>query len=655
MFPIKVSIFLLLVSFNIFSQKLAPIEFGQVPMEDLQMKVYAKDSSAEAVVLCDYGEYFYTFLNNYPTVNYHRHIRIKILKKSGFGRANIRIPYHPSNDDRTEKISNIKAITHNLEGEKSVDYILDAKSIFTDKVNKNVHYQAFTLPQVREGSVIEYSYEMESGRWYNLQSWIFQQSIPVVWSELRAMIPYYFGYKLILQSYVDLNVNETEEGDDNYLRRSIRDKHLTYRLAMKDVPSLKEESFVTSLENFRWKLDFELTATYFPNQLKKDYSKTWESLCTTLLEDENFGKQIKKFDYANDIANTLKMQYKDSLSLATAAFKYIQKTMLWNGEESIVASNNLDKVYEKRIGNVAEINLMLVRLLRECGFEANPFILSTRDNGDVKDLVLVERFNYTIAHIVSGGKDILLDATSSLTTFGMLPIRCMNERGRLIVKKNSRWITIHTEPIRRKVTTNTMTILSGQNIKGISRVSYAGHNALEFRTMVKNKGKDGYLSDYKKNRPNQTIEAIKISNLDTLEKNVELEVKTALNEAYTVAGEHIYFMPMLSEAQTSNPFKLTERRYPVDFGVPQEVIYIANFSLPKGYIIEEMPKQDAELLPNDGGEFQYSCTMENNILKIISKITLKKAIYLRDEYLSLQDFYNRIISKHAEQVVLKKK
>jgi Domain of Unknown Function with PDB structure (DUF3857) len=655
MFSIKASLFFLLISFNIFSQKLAPIEFGKVPMEDLQMKIYAKDSSAEAVVLCDYGEYFYTFPYNHPKVNYYRHIRIKILKKSGFGRAKIRIPYYPSNDDRTERVSNIKAITHNLEGEKPVEYPVDANSIFINKVSKDVHYQMFTLPQVREGSVIEYSYELESGRWYSLQPWVFQQSIPVVWSELRAMIPYYFGYKLILQSYVDLDVNEIDEGEDNYLRRNFRDKHLTYRVAMKDIPSLKEESFITSIENFRWKLDFELTATYFPNQPKKDYSKTWESLCSTLLEDDSFGKQIKKFDYANDIAKTLKTQYKDSLSLATAAFKYIQKTMLWNGEESIGASSNLDKIYEKRTGNVTEINLMLVRLLRECGFEANPFILSTRENGDVKDLVLAERFNYTIAHIVLGGKDILLDATSSLTPFGMLPVRCMNERGRLIVRKNSRWININTEPIRRKITTNTMTILSGQEIKGISQVSYAGHNALELRTMVKNKGKEGYLSDYKKNRPNQTIESIKTSNLDTLERNVELEVKTTLNEAYTVTGDHIYFMPMLLEAQRSNPFKLTERRYPIDFGVPQEEIYTATFSLPKGYVVEEMPKQDAELLPNDGGEFRYSCIVENNTLKIISKITLKKAIYLRDEYLTLQDFYNRVVSKHAEQVVLKKK
>lgn len=658
MFSIKTPTFLLLFclfSFNIFAQKTAPVEFGTVAKEDLFMKYYAKDTTAEAVVLCDYGEYFYTFSNNYPLVNYHRIVRIKILKKSGFDRANIKIGYRPSNDDKNERISNIKAFTYNLEEDNITKYKLEEKNIFTDKANKNVHFQVFTLPQVREGSVLEYSYDLESGRWYDLQTWNFQKAIPVIWSELRASIPAYFDYNITLQSTIALNVNEYETGSDNYLRSNIRDKHLSYRFVMKDVPALKEEPFVTNIENFRSKLDFELAATYFPDQTKRDYSQTWESLNSTLLEDDNFGKQIKKFDTAEGIAKLLKTQYKDTLSLATAAFKYIQKTMQWNGEESIGTNNNLDKIYEKRLGSVAEINLMLVRLLRECGIDANPFILSTRDNGNVSDLVLLDRFNYTIVHITLNNKDVLLDATSSLTTFGMLPIRCMNERGRLIVKKNSRWIPIKPEPSRRKVTINTMDIKTDQSVNGTCRISYSGHDASEFRATIISKGKDAYLSDYKKNRPNQTIKSLQIFNLDSLEELAELEVKTTLNEAYSIAGERLYFSPMLGNAEESNPFKATERNYPVDFAVPQEESFIANYSIPESYVVEEMPKQEVINLPNNGGKFLFSCNFENGILKILSRITLKKAIYTDAEYIALREFYNRIVSKHAEQVVFKRK
>jgi hypothetical protein len=248
-----------------------------------------------------------------------------------------------------------------------------------------------------------------------------------------------------------------------------------------------------------------------------------------------------------------------------------------------------------------------------------------------------------------------LDATNPLMTVGMLPIRCLNERGRLISKKGSRWVTITPLPMRRKTTINSMTIGTDQSIKGTSQITFFGHSAADFRNAVLLKGKDSYLSDYKKNRPSQTLESLEIINLDTLEKEVILSVKTTFNEAYSLAGERIYITPMLGEGESNNPFKLDERQYPIDFGVPREETYIANFSLPEGYAVEEMPKQESILLPNNGGRFLFSCTTENGELKTTSKITLKKAIYSPEEYHSLREFYSRIVSKHAEQVVLRKK
>ena len=649
------TLFSLSFSHLIFAQKPLPIEYGKISVEDLRMKTYAKDSSAEAVVLCDYGDYSYAFGDNYPYVIYKRHVRIKILKKSAFDRASIRIGYRVGYDKKNETIRDFKAATYNLENESIKTYPIDEKSIFEDKANKAYYYKTFTLPQIREGSIIEYSYEIESGFWYDLRSWEFQKDIPVVWSELRGKIPGYFNFNVTLQSLTPLFINENEQGSENFMRGSIRDPYLQYRFVMKDISALKKEPFLTTIENFRSKIDFELSATYFPDQAKMDYSQTWEALNTTLLMDENFGRAIKKFDKADDLAKTLKILHKDTLGLVSAAYKLIQTTMRWNELERFMTSENLDKIFEKRTGTSAEINFMLVRLLRECGLEANPVILSTRSNGKVSDLVLLDRFNYVVAHITLGGKDVLLDATDNLTTVGMLPIRCLNERGRLIAKKGSRWITISPSPTRRKITINNMTVGTDQSIKGISQTTFIGHSAADFRNTVLSKGKDNYISDYKKIRPNQSIESLQIANLDTLEKEPSMTVKTTFNEAYSTAGGRMYITPMLGEGEESNPFKIEERQFPVDFGVPQEETYLATLSLPEGYIVEEMPKAESILLPNNGGRFLFSCINENGELKITSKITLKKAIYSSEEYRFLREFYSRIVSKHAEQIVLKRK
>jgi len=108
-----------LVSFSAVAQK-SPVKFGNIPMEDMKMTVYPKDSSAEAVVLFDYGVAYIT--DDARTVNlyFERHVRIKVLKKEGLHQADISIPLFHSGSAE-ESISNLKAVTYNLEGDKIVE------------------------------------------------------------------------------------------------------------------------------------------------------------------------------------------------------------------------------------------------------------------------------------------------------------------------------------------------------------------------------------------------------------------------------------------------------------------------------------------------------------------------------------------------------
>ncbi len=647
-----------LLSFCINAQTPAiPITFGSIDLKDLQMKTYEKDTSAEAVVLCDYGEYSYYFGNDLPKVHYKRHIRIKILKKAGFGFASQKIPFYISSDgNKSEDVSKLKAITWNLENGSLVSYTMSEEDFFEEKGSGNTYYKKFTFPQVREGSVLEFSYELESGFWYDLRSWNFQTNIPTVWSELRAEIPAYFDFKITLLSFIPLNVKETKQDSRNFIRSNIRDPYFSYRFALADAPSLKIEPYVTTIENYRSKISFELASTFFPNQGKIDYSQTWETLNETLLTNDNFGKQIKKYDEAQKIAEILKSQTKDSLSLLTAAYQYIQNSMQWDGDNRVFTSGtNLNKVAEKKIGNSAEINLMLVRLLRECGFEANPVILSTRENGFPTDLVLLDRFDFTIAHVVLNGKDLLLDATSKLTKVGQLPLRCLNDKGRLIVRKNSRWIPIPAPQTSRKVVLMEMDILPDQQLKGNVDISYLGHDAIYFKSAVLAKGKEAYLVDYKKNKPNYDFSKIAITGVDSAETMPLLKLTATVNEAYSIAGDRIYLSPMIGMGEDTNPFKTPNRSYPVEFGIPQEETFSALYKLPADYAVEELPKSESVALPNNGGRFDFRTTVLEGGFKIDSKIALKKPIYSSEEYGALREFYNRIVFKHAEKIILKKK
>src|SRR5690242_7324009 len=86
-----------------------PIKWGKVTDEELKLKICPFDSSAAAVVLCDYGDVSFNY-GSYVTIN--RHIRIKILDRKAIDRANIILSYYVENE--LEKITDIKAQTINI-------------------------------------------------------------------------------------------------------------------------------------------------------------------------------------------------------------------------------------------------------------------------------------------------------------------------------------------------------------------------------------------------------------------------------------------------------------------------------------------------------------------------------------------------------------
>src|SRR5882672_5817242 len=101
-----------LVVCNLYAQK-SPIKFGVIPQEDLKMTTYDMDTSAEAVMLTNYGAAYIVVSTGNAALVYERHVRIKILKKGGLHWADVSIPLYQSGSDE-EHVTRLKASTYNL-------------------------------------------------------------------------------------------------------------------------------------------------------------------------------------------------------------------------------------------------------------------------------------------------------------------------------------------------------------------------------------------------------------------------------------------------------------------------------------------------------------------------------------------------------------
>lgn len=172
----------------------------------MQMKVYAPDTTAEAVILFDDGssEVKYDTQKEAFILTYERFVRINILKQTGTEWGNFSIPLYSSGES-TEKISSVKGITFNYENGKVVKTVLKKESVSQERENKYWEKVRLSLPSVKIGSVIDLKYSISSPLVWNLREWKFQYLIPVKWSQYEVVYPEYYIYNHTSTGYHSLN------------------------------------------------------------------------------------------------------------------------------------------------------------------------------------------------------------------------------------------------------------------------------------------------------------------------------------------------------------------------------------------------------------------------------------------------------------------
>jgi len=650
-----------------------PVKFGKIEVSEIDDKNFVADSAAEAVVLCDFGRSRFDANSGDFRIVFERVIRIKILKKSGYDRATVEIPlYHKAQDE--EKLSSLKGFTYNLVNGQITKEKLETTGMFREEKSANVTVRKFTLPNVRVGSVIEYAYTVSSDFLFNFQDWQFQESIPVRWSEYRASIPEYFDYKVLMQGYEPLEVNEHTQSTtqfaihqsssndiDGYHQATsgtVMPSVTNHRWAMKNVPAFRDEPYMTTSRDYLSRIDFELAGFKWPNQGYKSVANSWEKINSELLDDENFGLQMRRGGFLKAEITALKAKYSDPAMLVAAIHHLVHKSVKYNDQDRLFTSGTLRHAYDQHSGNSAEVNLLLIALLREAGLEANPVILSTRDHGRVNPMyALLTKFNYVVAHVaLPDNKEVLIDATEGLVPCGTLPGRCLSGTGRLLMPKaaQSRWIDL--TPATRYVAYRQvqLTLDEKGGYTGKVHQEHGGYAAVSQRSRLNKSGEKKYMEELAKNHEGWDIPKYAFVDQENPSKPLSLDYELSSAGSDAPAGI-LYLNPLKHFGDDKNPFLHEDRRFPVDFGAPQEETIMITVNLPAGYDVEELPKTAMIDLPDNGGRFTYAVSPGQNTLQIISRMSLRKAVYSAEEYTYLREFYSRLMAKQAEQIVLKKK
>lgn len=665
---------LAIILFVVFSfSKVSAQEFklGKVSITELQEKAHPKDTSAVAAILFRKGEsrFEYDPIDGFVIIT-EVESRIKIYKKEGYDWANQNIRYYTGDSNSKESVSFSDAVTYNLVGGKIEKAKLKSDGIFDENINKYYNQKKITMPNVKEGSIIEYKYRIKASRIGSMRDWYFQASIPVNYSEFVTRIPEYFVFNNKQKGYIFPRVTtETstkaivfqnkERSEGRITGTSFSQDKVEYQEAKttyiaENLPAMKEEAYVNNINNYTSSLELELSMTKYPNKPIEMYSSDWNSVVKTIYNYEDFGPELNKTGYFENDLKALLSGITAQDEIIKIIFNYVKANVKWNEYNGYSCDNGVKKAYKEKTGNVADINLMLTAMLRYAGLTANPVLVSTRSNG-IAMFPNRTAFNYVIAAVETGNGIILLDASDKFSTPTVLPFRALNWVGRLI-RKDGTSEEVDLMPKTQSFDNIMMSYSVSPDgvVTGKTRRQYTDYNAMTFRNNVDNVKEDAYLE--KLENENDKIEVKDY--VRTNEK--ELLLPTIETFSFTgsglceVIGEKIYINPMLFFTNKQNPFKEEKREYPVDYGFPSSDKYSITIQIPEGYMVESMPAPSAMTMEEDLGAFKFIAGVSENVLQLSITHQINAAIIPADYYSMLQEYYKGMIAKENEKIVLKR-
>lgn len=627
-------------------------EFKKITAADFDEKLYPHDTSASAAVLYRIGRVDYQFnsgsgVYTLTTVK----TRIKIYKNEGLKYADQIVAYYSGSNSSMITLSN--SYTYNLIGGNVERTKLQGEGKFNERVNKDWSKKKFTMPNVQVGSIIEFEYVLKQQGIATPPKWDFQLRIPVAYSEFTTIIPEFFHFKKNQRGLIFPKVT-TEMVTINQNFSCHKSVYVLER-----IPAIVEEPFVNSLENYTASIAHELASINIPpiyaGGTYMNFTNSWESINKRIFKAPDFQGELEKTKYFETDINNLIQGITSNQEKIHAIFNFVKSKVKWNEIYAIGCDQGVKDAYQKGTGNSAEINLMLISMLRYANIATSPVLLSTRDNGIVYFPSLMN-LNHVIAVVEADNQLLYLDATNPNSLPGLLPLNDLNFQGRLMRKEGNVSYDVDLMPktISREVNNLTAVIDEEGMIRGKLKVYSSDYLGLKKRDELMHVNEDEYLQSMEQEFHAVEISSYKYENAHEVDQPAIQTFEYVSKNDAELINHKMYLSPLLFLAKHKNPFQQETRICPIDFCFPFEHKYNISIEIPTGYKVESFPNPVTFVTGDNVGAFKYLINTTENKIQAQLILTVASSILPEDYYEIIKDFYQKVIDKQNEKIVLTK-
>lgn len=642
----------LLVLFTIFSfsfylaqKEHKFLDTPKLTIEDLKKTKSTLKEDAPAEVL-------YRSIHYYIRKDYEMEIkivdRVKIYNKDkAEDFLNKEIALYEAQSGNEEKLSNLKAYTYNLENDKIVTNKVEKDSKFKSTENKRYNIVKFAFPNVKDGSVVEYSYTVFSPFIREMPKIMIEEEVPVIYTEYVLDTPKELGYSINYKGSVMPKYRISEE------RMLYGADYRTYRFGYENLKAFLDENYVKNIDNYKTSIRAELNSSYTGNVLKS-YTLSWDDVRKEMMEEEEFGGALRKDHLVKDLLPTEIKQIPNELKKTEAILKFVQKNYTWDHKNRVFTEEGIKNLINTKVGNSAEINILLVLLLRNAGINANPVVLSTVNMGMVTNyLPSITSLNYVIACVESNKQLYTLDATSKLSSINVIPPRAVNYNGFLFTDKKAEQINI-VNPEK----SNTYLEVTAQLEKD---ATFAGHftdRDTKVYAMLNNEqyeeDKDGYQKENYKERYKFPLSNLKSGALNDNEFETSFDF-TSDSFVDGVGGKFI-FNPLLFLYSKNHDFnQIEERRNPIEFISAYNKNKKVTITIPEGYKFETLPDSKKFKTEDDAIKYSYMVNQEGNKITVESNILVDDSFFPKEYYPAFKQIFDAITKYEGQLVTVVKK
>jgi Domain of Unknown Function with PDB structure (DUF3857)/Transglutaminase-like superfamily len=640
---------LLTLSINVTAKdkdKAKPEGWLPVTQQDFSVREVPNDPGADAIQL--YMSYYKDDDARFISV----YKRIKILRETGRERADVEISIEPG-----QSLKEINARTIHPD-EQIVDF---SGKPFEKILNKTrgVKYtaQAFTLPDVTVGSIIEYRYviTLPPGVVSPISAWPVQGDLFTLKENLRfrayqglVMVPTEWTSAIprsqVSYSYlnqIDLSVPERKQGN-------------LMELELQNVPKFDAEEYMPPEDDFRPVLLF-----YYGGREMSSPDNFWDEWqkSITLYVDKFIGNSreiqgaaAQAIGGETDPEKKLRRLYSRAQQIRNLTFER-ERTARENKEEHLKRNTTTQEVLQRGYGTSWDVNVTFAALARAAGFEANLLGVSDRKERSFNKVVLwLGQLDSSAVMVNLGGKELILDPGTRFCPFGLLRWSNTATSALKYSKSSGGFITtpLPESSILHRVAQ--ISLVPDGSLTGEITVSFKGEDALEHRIDALDEDEAGRRksleAEVKAWLPRDAaVRLQEAQGWDSTGDPLVARFKIEIPNFASVAGKRLlspaFFFPTLQKSMFTSEF----RRYPISFPYPFTEEDELNMKLPDGYTVEVPPYRRKAGLSY--AAYEIASVVEDDHLVTKRKLRFDGLQLPPDKYEELRNFFS-VVQKGDE-------